>query len=79
MKHLWLLLLTSFSLAWAQDLTLKMNDKTATITQNQPIEIILNDNDVYKGRFLKIEKNNIIVEGSYYGSLLTIPFNQVKE
>ena len=79
MKRLWLLLLTSFSLAWAQDLTLKMNDKTATITQNQPIEIILNDNDVYKGRFLKIEKNNIIVEGSYYGSFLTIPFNQVKE
>ena len=67
------------SLAWAQDLTLKMNDKTATIAQNQPIEIILNDNDVYKGRFLKIEKNNIIVEGSYYGSFLTIPFNQVKE
>ena len=79
MKHLWLLLLTSLSLAWAQDLTLKMNDKTATIAQNQPIEIILNDNDVYKGRFLKIEKNNIIVEGSYYGSFLTIPFNQVKE
>ena len=67
------------SLAWAQDLTLKMNDKTATIAQNQPIEIILNDNDVYKGRFLKIEKNNIIVEGSYYGSLLTIPFNQIKK
>ena len=67
------------SASWSQDLTLKMNDKTATITQNQPIEIILNDNDVYKGRFLKIEKNNIIVEGSYYGSLLTIPFNQVKE
>ena len=67
------------SALWAQDLTLTKNDKTATITQNQPIEIILNDNDVYKGRFLKIEKNNIIVEGSYYGSLLTIPFNQVKE
>ncbi len=48
MKHLWLLLITSFILAWAQDLTLKMNDKTATITQNQPIEIILNDNEFTK-------------------------------
>ena len=79
MKYLWLILFTSFSLAWGQDLTLKKNSKTATITHNQPIEIISNDNDVFKGRFLRIEKNNIIVEGSYYGSFLTIPFNQVKE
>ena len=79
MKHLWLILFTSFSLAWGQDLTLKMNSKTATITHNQPIEIISNDNDVFKGRFLRIEKNIIIVEGSYYGSFYNIPFNQVKE
>ena len=79
MKYLWLILFTSFSLAWGQDLTLKKNSKTATITHNQPIEIISNDNDVFKGRFLRIEKNIIIVEGSYSGSLYNIPFNQVKE
>ena len=79
MKHLWLILFTSFSLAWGQDLTLKKNSKTATITHNQPIEIISNDNDVFKGRFLRIEKNIIIVEGSYSGSFFTIPFKQVKE
>ena len=79
MKHLWLILFTSFSLAWAQDLTLKKNSKTATITHNQPIEIISKDNDVFKGRFLRIEKNIIIVEGSYNGNFFTIPFNQVKE
>ena len=79
MKHLWLILFTSFSLAWAQDLTLKMNDKTVTIVQNQPIEIISKNNDVLKGYFLQIEKNSIILEGYYEGSFLTIPFNQVKE
>ena len=79
MKHLLLILFTSFSLAWGQDLTLKKNSKTATITHNQPIEIISNDNDVFKGRFLRIEKNIIIVEGSYNGSFYNIPFNQVKE
>ena len=61
------------SLAWAQELTLKNNNKTATITHNQPIEIISKDNDVLKGRFLKIENNSIILEGSI------IPINQVRE
>ena len=79
MNHLWLILFTFFSLTWGQDLTLKKNSKTATITHNQPIEIISNDNDVFKGRFLRIEKNINIVEGSYYGSFYNIPFNQVKE
>ena len=65
MKHLWLALFTSFSLAWAQDLNLKKNNKTATITHNQFIEIISKDNDVLKGRFLKIENNSIILESSY--------------
>ena len=61
------------SLAWAQDLTLKKNNQTATITYNQPIEIISENNDVYKGRFLKIEYNSIILESS------VIAINQVKE
>ena len=61
------------SLAWAQDLTLKKNNQTATITYNQPIEIISKDNDVLKGRFLKIENNSIVLEGSI------IPINQVRE
>ena len=61
------------SLAWAQELTLKNNNKTATITHNQPIEIISKDNDVLKGRFLKIENNSIILEDSI------IPINQVRE
>ena len=78
MKHLWLALFTSFSLAWAQDLNLKKNNKTATITHNQFIEIISKDNDVLKGCFLKIENNSIILESSY-DELLTIPFDQVKE
>ena len=38
MKRLWLLLFTIFNLAWAQDLTLKKNDKTVTIRRNQSIE-----------------------------------------
>ena len=45
------------SLAWAQDLTLKKNDKTTTVSHKQSIEIISKDNDVLKGRFLKIEDN----------------------
>ena len=61
------------SLAWAQDLTLKKNSKTATITHNQPIEIISKDNDVLKGRYKKIEKNSIILESSI------IAIDQVKE
>ena len=73
MKHLWLILFTSFSLAWAQDLTLKKNSKTATITYNQPIEIISKDNDVLKGRYQKIENNSIILGSSI------IAIDQVKE
>ena len=63
MKRLWLLLFTIFNLAWAQDLTLKKNDKTVTIRRNQSIEITLKDNDFLKGRFLKIENNSINLEG----------------
>ena len=73
MKHLWLILFTSFSLAWAQDLTLKKNSKTVTIVHNQPIEIISENNDVFKGRYQKIEYNSIILESS------VIAIDQVKE
>ena len=73
MKHLWLILFTSFSLAWGQDLTLKKNNQTATITYNQPIEIISKDNDVFIGRFQKIENNSIILKSS------VIAIDQVKE
>ena len=73
MKHLWFILLTSFSLAWAQDLTLAKNSKTATITHNQHIEIVTKNFDVFSGRFLKIEYNSIILESS------VIAINQVKE
>ena len=61
------------SLAWAQDLTLKKSNQTATITYNQPIEIISKDNDVLKGRFLKIENNSIILESRI------IAIDQVKQ
>ena len=61
------------SLAWAQDLTLKKNDKTTTVSHKQSIEIISKDNDVLKGRFLKIESNSVVLEGSI------IPINQVRE
>ena len=61
------------SLAWTQDLTLKKNNQTATITYNQPIEIISKDNDVFIGRFQKIENNSIILEGS------VIAIDQVKQ
>ena len=61
------------SLAWAQDLTLKKNSQTATITYNQPIEIISKDNDVLKGRYQKIENNSIILGSSI------IAIDQVKE
>tara|TARA_Y100001935_G_C17085446_1_gene398469 strand:+ start:141 stop:650 length:510 start_codon:yes stop_codon:yes gene_type:complete len=73
MKHLWFILLSSFSLAWSQDLTLKNNNKTAAITHNQPIEIISKDNDVLKGRFQKVENNSIILEGRI------IAIDQVKQ
>ena len=73
MKHLCLIIFAFFRLAWAQDLTLKNNNKTATITHNQPIEIISKDNDVLKGRFQKVENNSIIFEGGI------IAIDQVKE
>ena len=73
MKHLWLILFASFSLAWAQDLTLKKNSKTVTIVHNQTIEIISENNDIFSGRFLRIEYNSIILESS------VIAINQVKE
>ena len=61
------------SLAWAQDLTLKKNDKTTTVSHKQSIEIISKDNDVLKGRFLKIENNSIILESRI------IAIDQVKQ
>ena len=61
------------SLAWAQDLTLKMNDKTATIRYNRPVAIVSKDYNDYVGRFQKIEDNNIILVGSI------IPISQVRE
>ena len=73
MKLLWLLLLTSLSLAWAQDLTLKMNDKTVTIIHNQPIEIVTKNYDVFIGRFQKIENNSIFLNGRI------IAIDQIKE
>ena len=73
MKLLWLLLLTSLSLAWAQDLTLKMNDKTVTIIHNQPIEIVTKNYDVFIGRFQKIENNSIFLHGRI------IAIDQIKE
>ena len=50
------------SLAWAQDLTLKKNNQTATITYNQSIEIVTKNYDVFSGRFQKIENNSIFLE-----------------
>ena len=73
MKHLWFILLTSFSLAWAQDLTLTKKSKTATITHNQPIEIVTKNFDVFSGRFQKIENNSIILESRI------IAIDQVKQ
>ena len=73
MKHLWLILFTSFSLAWAQDLTLKKNNQTPTIRYNRPVAIVSKDYNDYVGRFQKIEDNNIILVGSI------IPISQVRE
>ncbi len=61
------------SVSWAQDLTVRKNDKTVTVAHKQSIEIISKDNDVLKGRFLKIENNSIILEGRI------IAMDQVKE
>ena len=73
MKHLCLIIFAFFRLAWAQDLNLKKNNKTVTIFHNQPIEIISENNDLFKGRFQKVENNSIILEGSI------IAIDQVKE
>ena len=73
MKHLWLILFASFSLAWAQDLILKKNNQTATIRYNRPVAIVSKDYNDYVGRFQKIEDNNIILVGSI------IPISQVRE
>jgi len=70
------------SLAWAQDLTLKKNNQTATITYNQSIEIISKDNDVLKGRFQKVENNSIILEGRIIAidkvKQIKLPYSRLK-
>ena len=73
MKHLWLILLISFEFVWAQELKIKMNDKTAIIAHNQLILIVSQNYDDFIGRFQKIEDDNIILEGSI------IPIDQVRE
>ena len=73
MKHFSVLLFTSLGLSLAQDLTLKKNNKTVTIKQNQPVVIVSKNKDVFNGRFQKIEDNSIILEGN------TIAIDQVKE
>ena len=73
MKHLSLLLFTSLSLSLAQDLTLKKNNKTVTIKQNQPVVIVTQNNEVFNGRFQKLEDNSIILASSI------IDINQIKE
>ena len=73
MKHLSLLLFTSLSLSLAQDLTLKKNNKTVTIKQNQPVVIVTQSSEVFNGRFQKIGDNSIILEGN------NIAIDQVKE
>ena len=72
MKYL-LILIVSFRLIWAQNLTLKKNNKTATVTHNQSVVIVSKNKDVFNGRFQKIEGNSIILEGSI------IAIDQVKE
>ena len=72
MKYL-LILIVSFGLICAQNLTLKKNYKTATITHNQLVVIVSKNKDVFNGRFQKIEDNSIILEGR------TIAIDQVKE
>ena len=70
------------SASWAQDLTLKKNNQTATITYNQPIEIISKENDVLKGRFLKIENNSIILQGRIIAidkvKQIKLPYSRLK-
>ena len=70
------------SASWAQDLTLKKNNQTATITYNQSIEIISKDNDVLKGRFQKVENNSIILEGRIIAidkvKQIKLPYSRLK-
>lgn len=73
MKRLWLLLFATFNLAWAQNLTLKKNDKTVSIKQNQPVVIVTQNSEVFNGRFQKIEDNSIILASSI------IDINELKE
>ena len=73
MKHLSLLLFTSLSLSLAQDLTLKKNNKTVTIKQNQPVVIVIQNSEVFNGRFQKIKDNSIILASSI------IDINEIKE
>ena len=73
MKRLWLLLFATFNLAWAQNLTLKKNDKTVNIKQNQPVVIVTQNSEVFNGRFQKLEDNSIILASSI------IDINQIKE
>ena len=72
MKYL-VIFIVSFGLICAQNLTLKKNNKTATVTHNQPVVIVSKNKDVFNGRFQKIEGNSIILEGSI------IAIDQVKE
>ena len=72
MKYL-LILIVSFGLIWAQNLTLKKNNKTVTIKQNQPVVIVTQNSEVFNGRFQKIEDNSIILASSI------IAIDQVKE
>ena len=73
MKRLSLLLFTSLSLSWAQDLILKKNNKTLNIKQNQPVAIVTQNSEVFNGRFQKMENSSIILEGN------TIAIDQVVE
>ena len=70
------------SLAWAQELTLKKNNQTATITYNQPIEIVTKNYDVFSGRFQKIENNSIFIEGRIIAidkvKQIKLPYSRLK-
>ena len=82
MKHLWFILLTSFSLVWSQDLTLKKNNQTAIIAYNQPIEIVTKNFDVFSGRFQKVENKSIILEGRIIAidkvKQIKLPYSRLK-
>ena len=82
MKHLWFILLISFSLVWSQDLTLKKNNQTAIIAYNQPIEIVTKNFDVFSGRFQKVENKSIILEGRIIAidkvKQIKLPYSRLK-